>query len=118
VFVQVLHVDRRAPAGQERLAHETPRLAQFRDNLARSADWMLPATKVATMLAKFDGLWQAMTTPKKQKLLNLLIERIDYDGAIGQVTFTSIPLDLNRCLPSLYKLRRSQHDHEDLECEL
>lgn len=83
---------------QERLAHETPRLAQIRDNLTRLANWTIPATKVATMLEKFDGLWLAMTTPEKQKLLNLLIDRIDYDGAVGQVTIHFHPSGLESLL--------------------
>ncbi len=83
---------------QERLAHETPRLAQIREHLVRLADWTIPANKVATMLAKFDGLWLAMTTPEKQKLLNLLIDRIDYDGAVGQVTIHFHPSGLESLL--------------------
>ncbi len=83
---------------QERLAHETPRLAQIRENLTRLDDWTIPANKVATMLAKFDGLWLAMTTPEKQKLLNLLIDRIDYDGAVGQVTIHFHPSGLESLL--------------------
>ncbi len=50
------------------------------------------------MLAKFDGLWQAMTTPEKQKLLNLLIDRIDYDGRAGQVTIHFHPSGLESLL--------------------
>ena len=82
---------------QERLAHETPRLAQIRDNLKRLVEWTIPANKVTTMLVKFHGLWLVMTTPEKQKLLNLLIDRIDYDGAVGQVTSTSTRVAWNRC---------------------
>ncbi|MGC3971115.1 MAG: recombinase family protein [Pirellulales bacterium] len=83
---------------QDRIALETPRLAQIRDELARLKDWAIPPEKVATLLARFDELWKVMTIVEKQKLLNLLIERIDYDGRAGQVTIHFHPSGLESLL--------------------
>ena len=91
-------VAKRLAEVQERIALETPRLAKLRGELARLADWSLPREKVTTLLQRFDELWKAMTIVEKQKLLNLLIERIDYDGQHGQVTIHFHPSGLESLL--------------------
>ena len=83
---------------QERLAHETPRLAHVRDKLAKLEQWAIPAETVARALDRFDPLWQAMTMVERQKLLQLLIERIDYDGKQGSVTIIFRPSGLESLL--------------------
>ena len=83
---------------QERLAQETPRLAHVRQELARLAEWAIPAETVARALQRFDPLWQAMTMVERQKLLQLLIERIDYDGKQGSVTIIFRPSGLESLL--------------------
>ncbi|MBL8821962.1 MAG: recombinase family protein [Planctomycetia bacterium] len=83
---------------QERIAHETPRLAQIREELERLADWTITAESVATVLGRFDELWKAMNIVEKQKLLQLLIDRIDYDGKVGQVTIHFHPTGLESLL--------------------
>jgi site-specific DNA recombinase len=79
---------------QERIAHETPRLAQIRDELARLATWTITPEKVATVLGGFDDLWQAMNVVERQRLLQLLIARIDYHGGAGEVTIHFHPTGL------------------------
>ncbi|MBL8825188.1 MAG: recombinase zinc beta ribbon domain-containing protein, partial [Planctomycetia bacterium] len=83
---------------QERIAHETPQLAQIRDELERLADWSITSESVATVLGRFDDLWKAMNIVEKQKLLQLLIDRIDYDGKVGQVTIHFHPTGLESLL--------------------
>jgi len=83
---------------QERLAQETPRLAHVRQELARQAEWAIPAETVARALERFDPLWQAMTMVERQKLLQLLIERIEYDGKQGSVTIIFRPSGLESLL--------------------
>lgn len=83
---------------QERLAQETPRLAHVRQELARLEHWAIPQDQVATALKRFDPLWQAMTMVERQRLLQLLIERIDYDGKQGNVTIHFHPSGLESLL--------------------
>jgi site-specific DNA recombinase len=91
-------VAKRLAEVQERIALETPRLAQIRDELARLGDWSLPREKVASLLQRFDDLWKAMTIMERQKLLQLLIDQIDYDGRAGQVTIHFKPSGLESLL--------------------
>ena len=83
---------------QQRLAQESPRLAHIRQELERLAEWAIPNEKVAAVLQRFDPLWQAMNSVEKQKLLQLLIERIDFDGKQGQITITFRPSGLESLL--------------------
>ena len=83
---------------QERLAQETPRLAHVRKELARLKHWAIPQDQVATALKRFDPLWQGMTMVERQRLLQLLIERVDYDGSAGHVTIHFHPSDLESLL--------------------
>lgn len=83
---------------QERLAQETPRLAHVRQELARLAEWAIPTETVAKALERFDPLWQAMMMVERQKLLRMLIERIDYDGKQGSVTIVFRPSGLESLL--------------------
>ena len=39
-------------------------------------------------LADFDPIWQVLLTPEKERVLQLLIERIDYHGKIGELAIT------------------------------
>ncbi|MFT3883625.1 MAG: hypothetical protein QM703_28750 [Gemmatales bacterium] len=66
--------------------------------LVRLKVWSLPREKVATLLQHFDELWQALSIVEKQKLLNLLIERLDYAHQHGQVTIHFHPSGLESLL--------------------
>lgn len=46
---------------------------------------------VATAFAAFDPMWAAMTTVEQCRLVQLLVERVDYDGPRGKVTVTFHP---------------------------
>jgi site-specific DNA recombinase len=83
---------------KERLAQETPRLAHVRQELARLHEWAIPTETVVRALERFDLLWQAMNMHERQKLLHLLIERIDYDGKQGSVTIIFRPSGLESLL--------------------
>ena len=39
-------------------------------------------------LEAFDPLWEVLLTPEKERVLHLLIEKIDYDGATQQLAIT------------------------------
>ena len=43
---------------------------------------------MARALVAFDPIWDVLLTPERERVLQLLIERIDYDGATQQLTIT------------------------------
>ncbi|WP_417851073.1 recombinase family protein [Thalassoglobus sp.] len=48
----------------------------------------IETTDVEKLLSEFDDVWDEMTKGEQQQTLQLLVERIDYDGAQGEVTVT------------------------------
>jgi site-specific DNA recombinase len=46
---------------------------------------------VATALGDFPALWEALTPKERQKVIALLIERVDYNGATGKIALTFQP---------------------------
>jgi len=54
---------------------------------ARSID----ATDLRLALDAFDPVWDRLTTPEQARVVQLLIERVDYDGAKGSLAITFRP---------------------------
>jgi site-specific DNA recombinase len=51
----------------------------------------LDETELARALHGFDGVWDALLIPEKERVLRLLIERISYHGAAKQIAITFRP---------------------------
>ena len=43
------------------------------------------------MLTEFDDLWESIPLQERARLIELLIERVDYDGAAGKIKITFHP---------------------------
>ena len=43
---------------------------------------------VARALSDFDPLWEVLTAPERERVLGLLIERIEYSGATSEIEIT------------------------------
>jgi site-specific DNA recombinase len=43
--------------------------------------------ELGRVLERFDPIWDVLLTPEKERILRLLIEKIDYDGATGMLSF-------------------------------
>jgi len=41
--------------------------------------------ELARALAEFDPIWDALLSPERERVMHLLIDRIDYNGATGQL---------------------------------
>ena len=48
-------------------------------------------SQVAEALAKFDPVWGALTPKEQARLIELLVERVEYDGKAGEVRITFRP---------------------------
>ena len=46
---------------------------------------------VATALAEFDGVWEALVPREQARVLELLIEGVEHDGESGDVAITFRP---------------------------
>lgn len=82
-----------------RIANErsTEILAEL-DDLKREE---IDETEVATALAEFDAVWHVLSPKEQARVLHLLIERIDHDGATGDLTLTFRPTGLTALTETL-----------------
>jgi site-specific DNA recombinase len=46
---------------------------------------------VADALAEFDGVWESLTSQEQTRMMDLLVERVDWDGAQENVSITLRP---------------------------
>ncbi len=59
-----------------------------RDGTTENSGARLDAMEMTRMLTEFNELWEAMTPREKQQTLRWLVERVDYDGAAGEIEVT------------------------------
>jgi site-specific DNA recombinase len=73
-------------AAQERIGTLEARLAEVRDREATLAAQQIDEADLARALEAFTPIWDVLLTPEKERVLNLLIERVSYDGRDGNLT--------------------------------
>jgi len=93
---------RRAARDAATNGHAVDRLADFQDRLRQAAQrrnelrgritdaqrGVASKAEVDSALAEFDGLWQSLSPREQARMLRLLIQRVDYDGANGKIAVT------------------------------
>ena len=47
--------------------------------------------EVTAALVQFDGLWAVLTPAEQTQVVELLIERVDYDGSAGRIVVSFNP---------------------------
>ena len=73
---------------QDRITAAERRLTEVRDEAERLRRDLIDEADVAKALAEFDPVWESLSPREQGRLLQLLIERIDYDGHDGMVSIT------------------------------
>lgn len=69
----------------------TERLYSIRDEI-RDCERILPDEElVRQALRDFDPVWNALAPREQQRVLNLLVQRVDYNGESGNVEITFEP---------------------------
>jgi hypothetical protein len=91
---------------QDRMAAAQRRLADVGDELERWADALPADNQVAAALKEFDGVWDALMPREQTKVLQMLVEQVEFDGVNGNVAInfesTSIKT-LGEALPHLHE---------------
>ncbi|MDB5335000.1 MAG: Resolvase domain protein [Planctomycetaceae bacterium] len=80
---------------QERLRIANERSTGILAELDQLQAEQIDETEVATALAEFDAVWQVLSPKEQARVLQLLIERVDYHGDTGDVTLTFHPTGLS-----------------------
>ena len=76
---------------QERIQSGERRLTEIREEVLRLRRELVDEQDLANVLHQFDPLWKSLSTREQARVLQLLIERIDYDGKDGKVSVTFRP---------------------------
>jgi site-specific DNA recombinase len=67
------------------------RLADLQERIVAAERGLTDEADVARALAEFEPVWATLSLREQARLLRLLIERIDYDGAAGTISITFLP---------------------------
>ncbi len=76
---------------QERLRTGEIRATEVREELVRLNRELVDERDVAQALAAFDPVWETLTAREQARILALLVQGIDYDGARGRIAITFHP---------------------------
>ncbi len=76
---------------QERLRLAEQRLTEINEQLVALSGNLVDEQEVAKALAEFDQVWSVLAPGEQARVLNLLVERIDYDGPAGSVSIPFRP---------------------------
>jgi site-specific DNA recombinase len=79
------HATARLADLQERITGAERRMNEVRDQLAVANSTHIDETEVTEALAKFDDVWNILSPREQTRIVELLIERIDYDGGTGNI---------------------------------
>lgn len=70
---------------QDHIARSESRLPYLQDQIAKLEANAPRLVDIAGCLARFDELWDSMVIKDRCRLVELLVERVDFDGAAGNV---------------------------------
>lgn len=82
-----------APISEQAVADER-RLAEVEAELDRLQTSVPSSDEIDHALREFEPVWSALTPKEQAKLVGLLIHRIEYDGAEGEIAITYQPTSL------------------------
>ncbi|GAA4440288.1 recombinase family protein [Bremerella cremea] len=83
--------DARLANAHDRIGDAERRLTEVENQLAMHACDLIDEAEVTSALADFDAVWQCLEPHEQIRIVELLIERIEYDGEAGDVSITFRP---------------------------
>ena len=76
---------------QDRIQVAQRRMSEIEAELVGVGRDLIDEREVADALAEFDGVWEALKPPEQTRMLDLLIDRVDWDGAEEKVSIVFRP---------------------------
>jgi len=76
---------------QERIRDAERRMTEINVQITTLGDDMVDEREIEMALAAFDPIWDALTPREQTRIVHLLVERVDYDGAAEKVSITFLP---------------------------
>ncbi|HPD29071.1 MAG TPA: recombinase family protein, partial [Phycisphaerae bacterium] len=76
---------------QDRIRSAEQRATQVREELIALGRELVDEKEAARALALFDPVWESLSPREQVRVMQLLVERVDYDGEKGTVSVTFHP---------------------------
>jgi site-specific DNA recombinase len=76
---------------QEQIRGAERRGVEIREQVLALSHDIITERDVTEAMAAFDPIWESLTPREQARLVHLLVERVDYDGAAGKVAITFHP---------------------------
>ena len=73
---------------QERIRGAEQRATQIRDQVITLSRSIVDQREVEKAMAIFDPVWDSLTLREQVRVIQLLVERVDYDGSTGKIAIT------------------------------
>ena len=83
--------DPRLVEAHDRIREAERRVTQIDDELATLEGDLIDEREVATALADFDAVWDCLAPREQSRVIELLVERVAYDGDGGNISITFRP---------------------------
>jgi hypothetical protein len=83
--------DPRLADAHDRIRDAERRVTEIDDELATLAGDLVDEAEVAAALADFDAVWDCLAPHEQARVIELLVERIAYDGDGGNISITFLP---------------------------
>lgn len=83
--------DPRLADAHDRIRAAERRITQIDDELATLEGDLIDEREVATALSDFDAVWDCLAPREQSRVIELLVERVAYDGDGGNISITFRP---------------------------
>jgi site-specific DNA recombinase len=93
---------------QERISTVAGRVQKVRAQIQAIHQQLLDADEAARALSVFDPVWEALAPREQARVVQLLIERVDYDGSQGKVSIRFHPTGIQALADALARHRKEQ----------
>lgn len=93
---------------QERIGLVEGRVQKVREQIRALPQQLLNEEETRLALSVFDPVWDALTPREQARVIGLLVERVDYDGALGKVAVTFHPTGIKALADELASQRQEK----------
>jgi site-specific DNA recombinase len=93
---------------QDRIRGAERRLTDVHEEIIAHQRQQLTEQEVETALAAFEPLWEVLTPREQTRIVQLLVERVDYDGARGKVAVTFHPTGIKSLAAEITNERKEK----------
>jgi site-specific DNA recombinase len=75
----------------ERIGTVEQRVSKVRQQIQEITEQLVPEEEATQALSAFDPVWETLTPNEQARVIELLVEKVEYDGRDGKVTVTFHP---------------------------